>query len=61
MQWRDIIMDERTYQPYILVGPPVWRPVLDPLAAYTSTIVYLCYSSATVELISNNKLLNNWT
>ena len=24
-----------------LSGTPVWRPVLDPLAAYTSTTVYI--------------------
>ena len=41
MQRRDIIVDTWTYLPYTLVGPPVWRPVLDPIAAYTSTTVYL--------------------
>ena len=28
--------------PYTLVGPPVWRPGLAPLAAYASTNVYKC-------------------
>ena len=33
--------DTRGYLPYTLVGPPVWRPVLSPLAVYTSTTVYI--------------------
>ena len=41
IQQRDIIVDKRTYQPYTLVGPPVWWPVLNPLAAYTLTTVYI--------------------
>ena len=33
------------YQPYTLVGPPVWRLVLDPLAVYSSRTIYICYFS----------------
>ena len=42
IQRRDIIVEKRTYQPYTLVGPLVWQQVLDPLAAYTSTTIYVC-------------------
>ena len=41
VQWRDIIVDKWTYQPYTLVGPPFWQLVLDPLAAHNSTTVYI--------------------
>ena len=35
------LVDTRAYLPYTLGGPPVWGLVLDPLAAYTSTTVYI--------------------
>ena len=35
------LVDTQAYQPFTLVGPPVLRPVLDPLNAYTSTTVYI--------------------
>ena len=35
-------MDTRAYQPFTLVGPPVLRLVQDPLAAFTSTTIYVC-------------------
>ena len=35
------LVDTKAYQPYTLVGPPVWRPLLAPLAANTSTTVYI--------------------
>ena len=33
-------------QPYTLVGPPVKRPVLAPLAVFSSTTVYVCLSTS---------------
>ena len=36
-----IIVDKRTYQPYTLVGPPSLTTGTRPLAAYTSTTVYI--------------------
>ena len=33
----------RAYQPCTLVGPPVRRLVLDPLADYSSRTVYICH------------------
>ena len=33
-------IDNRAYEPYTLVGPPVWGLVLAPLIAFTSTTVY---------------------
>ena len=33
----------RAYQPYTLVGPPVWGLVLDPLAVYSLRTVCICY------------------
>ena len=35
------LVDTRAYYPYTLVGPPVRRLGLDPLAVYTSTTVYI--------------------
>ena len=35
------LVDIWAYQPYTLVGPPVCGLVIDPLAAFTSTTVYL--------------------
>ena len=39
------LVDHRAYKPYTLVGPPVFRPLLAPLAVYSSTTdyVYYCY------------------
>ena len=37
------LVDTRAYQTFTLVGPPVLRPVQDPLAAFTSTTVYIIY------------------
>ena len=37
------LVDTRAYKPYTLVGPPVRRLVLDPLAVDTSTTVYISY------------------
>ena len=34
------LVDTRAYQPYTLVGTPVWRPVLDPLAVYASATIH---------------------
>ena len=34
------LVDNRANRPFTEVGPPVIQPVLDPLAAYTSTTVY---------------------
>ena len=34
------LVDHRANKPYILVGPPVRRPVLAPLAVYSSTTDY---------------------
>ena len=36
----EIILDIWAYQPYILVGPPVWRLVLAPLAVNSLTTAY---------------------
>ena len=36
------------YQPYTLVGPPIYGQVLDPLAAFTSTTVYVCLNSSSI-------------
>ena len=38
VRWTDDVI-----KPYTLVGPPVWRPVQAPLAAYTLTTVCIYY------------------
>ena len=42
LKWLTVgsLVDLRAYKPYTLVGPPVWWPVLAPLAVYSSTTVY---------------------
>ena len=35
------LVDTRVYQPFTLVGPSVLPLALDPLAAYTSTTIYI--------------------
>ena len=35
------LVDQRAYKSYTLVGPPVLRPVLAPLAVNSSTTVYI--------------------
>ena len=46
---RGIFSGYQSLLAYTLVGPPVWGLVLDPLAAYTSTTIYIitqqCYIS----------------
>ena len=37
------LVDTRAYQPYTLAEPPVRGLVLDPLAVYTLTTVYIYY------------------
>ena len=53
-------MDTRAYKPHTLVGPPVRRLVLAPLAAHTSTIVYVCQvisgRQTKFEILKSNRL-----
>ena len=36
------------YKPYTLLGPPVWRPVLAPLAVNSSTTDYIFLTNTTL-------------
>ena len=49
------------------MGPPVWLPVLDPLAAYTSTTAYICATPGLLIVVvsknerkSKNAIKNNY-
>ena len=47
------LVDHRAYKPYTLVGPPVRRPVLAPLAFYSSTTDYMCCVFASYSFVIN--------